>query len=451
MAKLNKTIRIKETVVVKDTNMAVVKKLRKKQEEESNASSDVHEGDSRKLKASNEVTTFGNSKRKKKDKKTSEVFRKVQINTDGKAKRKMKKGKLDAQNIKSLEDVSTKYSRKCQKPFVKVEITASGKLKGKKGANGRKSDLNFVRSNKDATEVNDAKERKRKLQTFGKDSINLEHKRIKIEKLKKMSGKKVKRMAVEAEAQQVKPDKVLQLNKYMMKIRRLEEMLTSKLQAKKTLKDRMAQLELARFRFINEMLSNSSSLQAKCYFKQDPEAFKAYQTGYKGLLKQWAMDPLDIIISSIRTLPTDNVIADFGCGEARLAVSVPHTVYSFDFIATNDWVNACDMARTLLRMNSVHVVVFCLSLTGSNLGDYILEANRVLKHDGILKIAEIGSRFEDVKDFIKLLRCYGFKNTWKDLSHELFYFMDFKKEKDVNVKKKAVPPITLKSYLHEKK
>lgn len=78
--------------------------------------------------------------------------------------------------------------------------------------------------------------------------------------------------------------------------------------------------------------------------------------------------------------PTDNVIADFGCGEALLAASVPHKVHSFDFIAVNDTVKACDMAHTPLLANSVHVVVFCLSLMGSNLSDYIIEANRVLKN-----------------------------------------------------------------------
>jgi len=67
-----------------------------------------------------------------------------------------------------------------------------------------------------------------------------------------------------------------------------------------------------------------------------------------------------------------------------------------------------------------------------------------------LKVAEVKNRFENVKDFIRLLRNYGFKNTWKDLSHNLFYFMDFKKEKDIRgkLKKKTLPPITLKSSLY---
>jgi len=68
-----------------------------------------------------------------------------------------------------------------------------------------------------------------------------------------------------------------------------------------------------------------------------------------------------------------------------------------------------------------------------------------------LKIAEVASRFKDVEDFIKLLHRYGFKNTWKDLSHNLFYFMNFKKEEDISMKRKNLPPITLKPCLYKKR
>ncbi|KMQ98106.1 ribosomal rna-processing protein 8-like protein [Lasius niger] len=256
---------------------------------------------------------------------------------------------------------------------------------------------------------------------------------------------------------QVESEKILKLNKHKIKLKRLEKILADKPKAKEvvqplTLRDRMmAQLRASRFRFINETLYNNESSQSKRYFKEDPDAFKAYHDGYKQQLERWPINPLDIIISSIKKMPVDNVIADFGCGEALLAASIPHKVHSFDFIALNDRVKACDMAHTPLLMNSVQVVVFCLSLMGSNLTDYIIEANRVLKNNGTLKIAEVESRFEDVTNFIKLLTDYGFKNTWKDLSHDLFYFMDFKKEGDINMKKKSLPSIILKPCLYKKR
>lgn len=77
--------------------------------------------------------------------------------------------------------------------------------------------------------------------------------------------------------------------------------------------------------------------------------------------------------------PKEYVIADFGCGEGRLADSVKQKVHSLDLVAVNDKIIACDMAHTPLLTNGINAVVFCLSLMGTNLVDYILEANRVLK------------------------------------------------------------------------
>lgn len=70
---------------------------------------------------------------------------------------------------------------------------------------------------------------------------------------------------------------------------------------------------------------------------------------------------------------------------------------------------------------------------------------------GILKIAEVESRFEQVKDFIEAINSYGFKIIWKDLSHNLFYFLDFEKKKDIRGRRNNLPPITLKSCLYKKR
>ncbi|XP_076249293.1 uncharacterized protein LOC143188752 isoform X2 [Calliopsis andreniformis] len=249
--------------------------------------------------------------------------------------------------------------------------------------------------------------------------------------------------------------------RHNLDVKKLEEILNVKQkQTKKeketvnpvTLRDRMLQkLRTSRFRFLNESIYKNHSQESKKYFKDDPDAFKAYHDGYKQQVQQWPLNPLDVIISSIKTMPREYIIADFGCGEGRLATSVAHKVHSFDFVSLNDHVTACDMAHTPLLTNGVHVVVFCLSLMGTNLKDYIIEANRVLKKDGILKIAEVESRFEQIEDFIKVLSEYGFKNTWKDLSNNLFYFLDFKKVKDIGNKKAKLSPITLKPCLYKKR
>ena len=85
-------------------------------------------------------------------------------------------------------------------------------------------------------------------------------------------------------------------------------------------------------------------------------------------------------LSQLFCRPKEWVVADMGCGEAVLAQSVPQTcVHSLDLVAANPQVTPCDMAYTPLGVASVDAVVFCLSLMGTNLKDFMIEANRILK------------------------------------------------------------------------
>jgi ribosomal RNA-processing protein 8 len=59
----------------------------------------------------------------------------------------------------------------------------------------------------------------------------------------------------------------------------------------------------------------------------------------------WPENPLDRFIAQLNTEPKSLVVADFGCGEGRLAQSVKQTVHSFDLQAPNDWIVACDIAH----------------------------------------------------------------------------------------------------------
>jgi ribosomal RNA-processing protein 8 len=52
--------------------------------------------------------------------------------------------------------------------------------------------------------------------------------------------------------------------------------------------------------------------------------------GYQLQAKSWPLDPLDTIIAALLHLPPTHVVADMGCGQARLATSIPNTVHSFD-------------------------------------------------------------------------------------------------------------------------
>uniref|UniRef100_A0A8D8MW57 Ribosomal RNA-processing protein 8 n=1 Tax=Culex pipiens TaxID=7175 RepID=A0A8D8MW57_CULPI len=210
-------------------------------------------------------------------------------------------------------------------------------------------------------------------------------------------------------------------------------------------------LKGSRFRFLNEQLYKTTGEEAKKLFHQDPAAFQAYHEGYRHQIVQWSINPLDRIVKSIKKLPENYIVADFGCGEARLAESVPHKVYSLDLVAANDSVIACDMANTPLETNSINVVVFCLSLMGTNLRDFLLEANRIMKTGALLKIAEVSSRFDDVKEFVDNVQKCGFLVENKDLNHKLFYFFHFKKVRTVDKSSFKGKHFSLKPCLYKKR
>lgn len=54
---------------------------------------------------------------------------------------------------------------------------------------------------------------------------------------------------------------------------------------------------------------------------------------------------MHLLALPLRKLPKKLVVADFGCGEGRLAKSVPHKVHSFDLVAAHDHIVACDIAN----------------------------------------------------------------------------------------------------------
>jgi len=271
-------------------------KQRKKNNKE--LSNGIYKNDSKKLNMCNEIAKniFTNKQNSKKiDTERSDILTK--INMDNKLKHKMK-NKLGMNNTERSNFITiySKDDKKTTEVFKNIQINTNSKTKRKKRNNKRKQNMNLDHSNKNAIRVNDAKERNKKLQ-IPKKSIDFEHKETKFKKFKKMAGKKMKQMSAKAEAQQIKTDEILKLNKHMIKIKQLEEMLLRK-QAKQ--KDRMmTQLKVTKFRFINEMLCNNDSSQSKNYFKQNPNAFKVYQAGYKWQLEQWIVNPLDVIISSI--------------------------------------------------------------------------------------------------------------------------------------------------------
>ena len=93
----------------------------------------------------------------------------------------------------------------------------------------------------------------------------------------------------------------------------------------------------------------------------NPEEWAHYHTMYRQLRESWPVVPFK---EEIRWLSERDglVVGDFGCGEAFIAAESGslHTVHSFDHVAIDPRVIACDIAHVPLEDESLDVAIFCL-------------------------------------------------------------------------------------------
>jgi len=162
---------------------------------------------------------------------------------------------------------------------------------------------------------------------------------------------------------------------------------------------------------MNYRINHESSEKTNDRFIKNPKEWEHYHAVYREDRKNWQITPYEEAIKWLKERP-HMVIGDFGCGEALLAATVENIVYSFDHVAINETVTACDMCHTSLDDECLDAAVFSLSLMGSNFVDYLREAHRCLKLDGYLWIAEPTSRIKNIQLFQDLLFKLGF-----DISH----------------------------------
>ncbi|KAH8555765.1 methyltransferase-domain-containing protein [Umbelopsis sp. PMI_123] len=185
----------------------------------------------------------------------------------------------------------------------------------------------------------------------------------------------------------------------------------------------------SRFRWLNEQLYTTPGNESFALFQEKPELFEHYHSGFRHQVESWPTNPVDVMIDYLKSLPTSTIIADMGCGDAKIAHTLTkHKVLSFDLVAKNEKVVACDIAKLPIPNDFVDVAVFCLSLMGTNYVDFIREAHRVLKEGSELKIAEVISRFSDVDAFIELMDELGFEFMDKDDTNKMFILIDFVKK-----------------------
>ena len=125
----------------------------------------------------------------------------------------------------------------------------------------------------------------------------------------------------------------------------------------------------------------------------DSDRNSQYHAGFRSQSAHWPVHPLTILTTALEKLPTNSLIADFGCGDAALARTlVPQglKVLSYDLVSKDAWVVECGCASVPLPGGGgqdseiVDAVVCCLSLMGTDWVDIVREARRVLKEGSVL-------------------------------------------------------------------
>lgn len=179
------------------------------------------------------------------------------------------------------------------------------------------------------------------------------------------------------------------------------------------------------FSAMNARINSSQSRTTHLRFQKDPGEWFLYHTLYREARSTWPEVPFKVLAEWLNRRP-DWVVGDFGCGEAELARLVPNKVYSFDHVAVNESVIACDMAATGLADETLDVAVFSLSLMGLNYHDYLREAYRLVRYGGWLKIAEPASRWGDDKldQLLAALTSCGFSMIGQPDHRDRFIYFD---------------------------
>ncbi|KAF9520372.1 hypothetical protein BS47DRAFT_1370487 [Hydnum rufescens UP504] len=193
-----------------------------------------------------------------------------------------------------------------------------------------------------------------------------------------------------------------------------------------------------KFRMINELLYKSDSAGAHEMMRKNPTMYNEYHAGFRNQVVSWPTNPVSYYTSIISSYPQTTVVADLGCGDAALAKNlVPQgvRVLSFDLVSDGEWVVEADICDRIplpgkddgKQAQVVDIVVCALSLMNLNWIRCIREARRILKIGGELKIAEVSSRFNDVKAFQAVICSIGFDFLSKEEPSTHFVLFEFRK------------------------
>lgn len=178
---------------------------------------------------------------------------------------------------------------------------------------------------------------------------------------------------------------------------------------------------------VHKKANTSTSKHMHNWFINNPNDWKEYHKQREISKSKWLEDPVDVIAKEINERNDTNVIADLGCGLAKLSkiIKSPNKVISVDHYSEDSNVIKSDIANLseYINDNEVDITVFCLSLWGTNYLDYIKEAYRITAKRGFMYIVEPNDEF----DFNKLkedIKEIGF-NKINEVIRDKFTYLTF--------------------------
>ena len=219
-------------------------------------------------------------------------------------------------------------------------------------------------------------------------------------------------------------------------------------------------LDGARFRYLNEMLYTTTGSQSLERFQKEPQLFEEYHRGFEAQVSKWPENPLhmirDKLVRRIQNAPNKLQVCDLGCGRAELARFITADkklkqkcqIESFDLVAANELITVADISNLPIASHSQDIVIFCLSLMGTDYAEFLREAKRILKTaeggGGTLFVAEVVSRIPDTAQFVGMLTSMGFQLKQIEDTNKMFIFLEMtvkkqdSQEKQQNKKKKNI-------------
>lgn len=181
------------------------------------------------------------------------------------------------------------------------------------------------------------------------------------------------------------------------------------------------QKKLGDFSEMNRVWSVSNSTTTGERLKENPEEWYQYHTLYKERRQEWNEIPYEVIGKKIGSRP-DWVVGDFGCGENLLSKEITNKVHAFDHVAIDETVTACDISNVPLKDSVLDVVVFSLSLMGTNYRDYLTEGHRTLRPFGLIMICEPKSKWEGKEnELVDTLKEIGFTANIERITDKFIY------------------------------